>query len=274
MVDSPKEADRIVFIDCHQMNNQVQEVIENSRTYRQYKDICLVYDERDRPDFRFRGVYVNSLRLLNQNPFVRSCEYVRVPTDFMGSAIQQSKSYLASFRGSRTHWTRNKILGWRDSCLDIVDTSSSTNQFSSIDNPEVFNDYVFAISRSALSLCPRGHGLASFRFFESLAIGVVPVVVSDLWSIPPNLSLGVDYFELSERMLLDETKCIRVLEQFASRKHVITSLVTSQKFDRLCDQIMSVEIGQGFEVDKVATISARVYRALYEKCSKFIVSRF
>jgi hypothetical protein len=126
---------------------------------------------------------------------------------------------------------------------------------------------------SALSLCPRGHGLASFRFYESIAVGAVPVVSSDLWSIPSALSLGVDYFDLPERKLLDEQNCIRVLEKHTSHKYVKPTFLESHKFDRICDQIMSVDIDADFDVDHMVSTTARIYRALYEKCSHFIVSR-
>ena len=39
--------------------------------------------------------------------------------------------------------------------------------------------------RSKFVLCPRGHGTSSFRLYETLAAGRVPVIISDAW-VPPH----------------------------------------------------------------------------------------
>jgi hypothetical protein len=47
--------------------------------------------------------------------------------------------------------------------------------------------YAEVIARSKFVLCPRGHGPSSFRLYEALAAGRVPVVISNNWLAPPRI---------------------------------------------------------------------------------------
>ena len=38
--------------------------------------------------------------------------------------------------------------------------------------------------RSKFSLCPRGAGTSSIRTFESMKLGIAPIIVSDNWRLP------------------------------------------------------------------------------------------
>jgi xylogalacturonan beta-1,3-xylosyltransferase len=40
------------------------------------------------------------------------------------------------------------------------------------------------LARSRFSLCPRGVGTATLRFWESLAAGAIPVLISDHFELP------------------------------------------------------------------------------------------
>jgi hypothetical protein len=44
--------------------------------------------------------------------------------------------------------------------------------------------YRGVLGRSRFVLCPRGRGTSSFRLYETLAAGRVPVVISDEWVAP------------------------------------------------------------------------------------------
>ena len=49
---------------------------------------------------------------------------------------------------------------------------------------EQFNSYKDLISESYFSLCPRGYGPTSFRLYESISLGTVPIYISDDFSYP------------------------------------------------------------------------------------------
>jgi hypothetical protein len=56
--------------------------------------------------------------------------------------------------------------------------------------------YARILTESAFVLCPRGGGTATFRLFEAMMLGRVPVIISDEW-VPPS---GPDWESFSVRV--------------------------------------------------------------------------
>ncbi len=86
-----------------------------------------------------------------------------------------SKKYMASFIGRlSTHKIRKKMEEELSKIKDIL-----------IADGNLGSDYfVKNTLRSHISLCPRGYGGSSFRFFESMQLGVVPFLIGDLDTRP------------------------------------------------------------------------------------------
>jgi hypothetical protein len=85
------------------------------------------------------------------------------------------KKYLASFTGNlATHPVRGELF---ELCKD--------NEAYFIRNGNYGTDFFTrTILESYISLCPRGYGGSSFRFFESMQLGVVPYLIGDLDTRP------------------------------------------------------------------------------------------
>jgi len=86
------------------------------------------------------------------------------------------KKYLASFMGnSCTHPIRKEMIEkLKNRCgVFIYDTSAVDCR-----NLEELI-FVKNIQESYLSLCPRGTGINTFRFFESMQLGTVPIHIGD-----------------------------------------------------------------------------------------------
>jgi SAM-dependent methyltransferase len=87
-----------------------------------------------------------------------------------------NKEILLSFIGAKTHPIRTRLVdelresGWAAS-LDIVP----------------YDEYLNILQRSTFALCPRGYGVTSFRLYESMAYGCIPVYISDKFIEPFNL---------------------------------------------------------------------------------------
>ncbi|OHD19325.1 MAG: hypothetical protein A2086_00960 [Spirochaetes bacterium GWD1_27_9] len=110
--------------------------------------------------------------------------------------FKPQKKYLASFLGRiATHPIRQSMLALLKDRRDvfIYDGSLKTNA------------YVKKIMESYISLCPRGYGGSSFRFFESMQLGVVPFLVGDIDTRPFKNFINWDemsfYSENTENML-------------------------------------------------------------------------
>lgn len=96
-----------------------------------------------------------------------------------------SKRYLASFSGRlSTHPIRsemaNVLRGRSDICILDGDFGSS-----------VFTQMIL---KSHLALAPRGYGGSSFRFFEAMQLGVVPILIGDIDTRPFKRFLPWDDF--------------------------------------------------------------------------------
>lgn len=94
---------------------------------------------------------------------------------------ENERLLLASFVGSNTHPIRIKMamhFANRDNCgMYLKDWSPSVQSND-------FNMFIDVALRSKYFLCPRGYGLNSFRLYECLQLGCVPVVITDKFYLP------------------------------------------------------------------------------------------
>jgi Exostosin family len=120
------------------------------------------------------------------NPYVKAHRF--------GEEDRAAKEYLLVFIGRRhvgTDWTaRNAIFNLTFSRADIL-IEDSTEVFNvwhphraSGDTLKRQKRYYDILLRAKFSLCPRGSGANSIRLFESMQLGVAPVIISDKWILP------------------------------------------------------------------------------------------
>jgi len=92
--------------------------------------------------------------------------------------VPVQKTYMASYLGSDTHPVRRKMIqalkNYPDVFLKDLGSWKSTSK-----SDQQWKDYVFYSQRSRFVLAPRGYGPTSFRFYEVLEMGVVPVFIYD-----------------------------------------------------------------------------------------------
>ena len=88
--------------------------------------------------------------------------------------VKPAKLYLASFLGRFSHEIRQQMAQMLKGREDIY-------IYDGDQGTQVFVEKMLA---SYVSLCPRGYGGSSFRFFEAMQLGVVPFLVGDLDTRP------------------------------------------------------------------------------------------
>lgn len=96
-----------------------------------------------------------------------------------GSGPSKNKDILYSFIGfGRTHPTRPIIFRMQHprNCV-IIERFGWFHEDS--------RQYKNVLSRSRFSLCPRGTGASTMRFWESLQAGAIPILISDEMTLPP-----------------------------------------------------------------------------------------
>ncbi len=178
----PAAADVILFTQCHQVDWRLRAVREHPLA-RAFWEKVMVYDERDRPWRSFPGVYVSAPARGFDERTQRAWGYLRTP-EVGGPAVDPD--LLFSFIGSDTAPCRRPLLEL--SHPDAFIEEARDFMFWDGHSPG-YRDrrarYQDVLGRSRFVLCPRGRGTSSFRLYETLAAGRVPVIISDDWVAPP-----------------------------------------------------------------------------------------
>ena len=86
------------------------------------------------------------------------------------------KTILCSFVGSLTHPCRNKMI---DILKYKPDVTLITNEWTNQVEEEKQQLYLDVMSKSRFTLAPRGYGKTSFRLYEALHLGSIPVYIYD-----------------------------------------------------------------------------------------------
>jgi hypothetical protein len=190
VAESPNEADIILFVDARSEHGDWEwRAIRGSELYRRWPEKCMIYDETDQPWCSLPGLYVSMPRSHFRSTVQQACSYV---FDYFNAQLfSQSTAeaveprWLFSFSGRRSHPVRDRIMQLRHPRGCVLDTTAYDFFGGSGGSPgdlaAARAAYAEKIKSSKFVLCPRGSGTASFRLFETLAAGRVPVIVSDEW---------------------------------------------------------------------------------------------
>lgn len=91
-----------------------------------------------------------------------------------------NKQYKVVFCGRRTHELREQMFDTLSTIdgYNLYDTSSASISQQDVDT------FRTLLSDSIFGLCPRGYGPASFRFYETIQMGCIPIYISDEFWLP------------------------------------------------------------------------------------------
>jgi len=205
LAEDPAEADVILFVDArHEHNDWRFKALRQHPLARKFPRKCFVYNETDQPWCCMPGLYVSMPKQWFDSRHMAAWSYTGLMNPYLengsGEALDVEPDLLFSFAGRRCVAVRDEILKLEHPNALIKDTSNFNFFGSSSCTPKEIDkqrrDYATLIRRSRFVLCPRGSGPASFRLFESLAAGRVPVILGDEW-VPP---VGPDWNSCSLRV--------------------------------------------------------------------------
>lgn len=144
----------------------------------------------------------------------------------------QEKDILCSFVGSNTHSVRSKLISLFNENKNFqLHVNGFWTPVVDISNQEKF---VNITCQSKFCLAPRGYGRSSFRFFEILKLGSIPVYIwDDIEWLPYkdeidyslfSISLNITEIEKLESILLsiDEIKYNEMLNEYEKVKDLFT----------------------------------------------------
>jgi hypothetical protein len=80
--------------------------------------------------------------------------------------------------------------------------------------------YVELLANSRIAICPRGAGAATFRFWEALAMGCVPLLISDNLVLP--LEDRIDWHAIVLRLAEDDVDQLQDFVEAQDEEHLAT----------------------------------------------------
>ncbi len=188
LVPDAEFADLVLFLDGHQhyLDLTLRAITEHPLTRRD-RNRAFVYNEMDQPWCAMPGLYVAMPRSSFDWQRQRPCSYLSLVNNLVAAPVEPSSEpdLLFSYMGRLGHPVREAIVRLSHPRAVIEDTSRLS--FFGATTDEVSQQkrrYAEVVRRSKFVLCPVGSGTSSFRLFETMAAGRVPVIVSDDW-VPP-----------------------------------------------------------------------------------------
>jgi len=200
-VGTPTEADLILVTGI--LERDTFRDLRSNDIWQQFPEKAFGYSEVDNVPSFLHGVYASASRFKGMFNRMQSGSYpgirgwrqnaCSVPVPFYKNA----KEFLFSFIGRKSHPVRKKLfrISWPGKDVLVADLTNEYNHW----NDDVLNRLTFqtqyweTLAKSKFSLCPRGQGASSIRLFETMEVGVAPVVISDSW-IPP---IGINWKEFT-----------------------------------------------------------------------------
>lgn len=229
IVSDPDDAEIILFAEHHPGNDPLFLKVLSHPLYKKYKEKCYLYHDADvnitflptispsvtvnnNPKYNFP---IHYLEQISKNPYVSE-----------GVGLSVPKKYLFSFIGtSRTHAVRREMIKFlKDNTRGYLEDTFEKNswELNEEEKDSYFFRYVDISKKSKFILCPRGIGPSSYRLYESLKMGLVPVIISDEWREPTginwsNFSIRIKEAEVSNlsNILTEREKDYEELSQRA-----------------------------------------------------------
>lgn len=203
LVDNPEIADIIIFVEHHPANDPYFFQVLKHPLYKKYKKKCYLYHDNDihltfLPTIS-PSICKTSFNKRLHHPYhyieqISSNSYVKHNSNKINE-----KRYLFCFLGaSRTYpKVRGQIIKLFQGDKNVCDTSSSNSwELNDKERDIYFKNYAQILLQSKYILCPRGIGPSSYRQYESMKMGIAPVIISDEWIKP----FGIDWNSCSIRI--------------------------------------------------------------------------
>jgi hypothetical protein len=168
-------------------------MIAGSELYLSFRAKSLCITESDIPTFRLPGLYAANAKALVTGPRTRTINYFISERERGNPEVrrmigqQTEKRYLYSFMGGSNSWARKRLFRAVQSQADtLVEPTDSYNHWNADPadtdmRARQMRRYAEVMAASKFALCPRGCGLSSYRLFESMSLGITPVIISDRW---------------------------------------------------------------------------------------------
>jgi hypothetical protein len=201
LVDDADQADIILFAENHAHGDPYCLSIRHHPVYRRFPEKCFIYHDDDNAVAVLRGIYPSIRKRDYLVDRCRSAGYIaRIARNdsIRYDPVPRTRRYLYSFFGEANSAVRSSLLRGSHPHGFVRDTTGTRLwQMEPGPKRDLFTvEYAQAILDSQFVLCPAGFGPATYRLFEAMEMGRVPVILSDEW-VPPQ---GPRWDEFSVRI--------------------------------------------------------------------------
>lgn len=174
LVDGAEAADFILFVDS---SDPYLEDVLKSPLYRCNLDRSYVYNHTDDATPVVPGIYPDMAGPVRLSGIHLGGFYLRCFENaaLLERGVPRRPKHLFSFVGNSRNapTVRRAILNLQHRSALLLDRSSGLRDDDL--------SYVETLRDSAFVICPKGLGPTSWRFYETMMAGRVPVIVSDRW---------------------------------------------------------------------------------------------
>lgn len=200
LTGNPEEAELILFAETVHFDDPEWRTLRQHPYLQRFREKCFLYHEGDTPWCVLPGLYCSMPRRAFQPRRQKAFNYLYTMNDEVAGPSTAPRRWLYSFMGAANHASRRRLLKLRDSRAVLEDTSAY-NQWKPMDSAERDRRqrrYVEVLEGSKFVLCPRGAGTSSYRMYETMKMGIAPVVISDEWVEPDGPDWGTFLLRVRE----------------------------------------------------------------------------
>jgi hypothetical protein len=249
LVDNPDDADIILVVDVWENIWEKgldcwSENIGNHPIINQYPEKSFLISDIDSPVVLHHGVYASGEKRLLSAGRVCTGSYTLFFPNLINPFVEKHvfdisvygrKNYLFSFIGRNSNPIRSRIFDLTFERNDVLVQDSSKFDFFSNTIEEQMDRqrfYFETLLTSKFSLCPRGSGASSIRLFESMQLGVVPVIISDAWIYPHGIKWSEFSIILKEKDIRDLERIITSFESSFQEMGLLARKIFEENFTK------------------------------------------
>lgn len=238
---------------------------------------CFAISDSDRPMPLLHGIYTSAHKKLKCQSRYRSAGYNLYPANqknncvesFSGRAAELPKKYLFSFTGRDSAQVRKALFRLPPNPeVFVVNTTDKFNLFgdSLATQADWEQKYCDTMAASKFCVCPRGVGSASVRLFESMRMGVAPIILSDDWIFPK----GPEWSEFA--LIVPERNVDRLYE--IAKMNEGRSLEMGRKARLAYETYFADEVYFNYLVDQMVDIqrSQKIPERVFWSCRHLVVA--
>lgn len=197
IVTNPEEATYILFLEAGRNPSRFWErnYFLDHPLVRHFPEKCRIWCSSDNPIAYLPGLYVSMPKRFFDPRLHRAFRYFKIHGERIPVAPTLNRDLLYNFVGAPTSAVRERLVALPVPKDAAVRKTLNYNHSRWADD-EVATDYTSILVRSRFTLCPRGVGTSSYRLFEAMRAGSVPVIFSDELVLPE----GPDWEKCSVRI--------------------------------------------------------------------------